>query len=531
MTISFENMVLEDALTIISYASPYPVRVLLQKAASLEDSESLTNGQSDLQHSLYYRSQSLNDLSQISKDGLMGPRRAFSDMRTLPMERNKKWAGNHGDIPEKDESEMVQQRASDTSIEIHEMKIDSSDLMCESSEVNSGEVMIKVSGDDDRGNIDDKEKRDALLRKQDEPPEEDSMQKLSVEDKLAVIRLSYENPEDSDIDSAATGGRTNDDVGSKPLDSSNISMDVNLSEDSILMRDEPTIPLESSSQEQGANGQSQKLALRVEDEGVRAVLRDYFSGQPGLMEQFGISEQSSGNTSDMAESQPTNIMVERQSLEVEDIKMRSSEESTPSSSFDIQDNADLKDGARSDSPVLKWPSGGLSFEVTPTNLNQSKAQEKEVERKGGMAYYVRMEEQHNPIPEIYNFPFPKMGDISQPSLIDVSKRDDVSSALPVADCDIALENNNVSDAESIAQKKRVIHPSPMDLSDENGYGDDDDGKSTPSRNSSNVASEKGTSLNAKAKLSVEDITVIRCDDTQAAYIATVQSDSADETEA
>ena len=524
MTISFENMVLEDALTIISYASPYPVRVLLQKAVSLEDSDA--NGRTDLQHSLYYRSQSLNDLSQISKDGLMGPRRAFSDMRTLPMERNKKWARQDGDLPE-EESETVQHSASDASVEVHDLKIDSADLRCESeapdgnAKANPSDVVVKVSSEDGE-NIEMSD----MERKRDDTQDEDSMQKLSAEDRLAVIRLSYENPEDSNIDSVA--GKTNGEETDKPVDSSNISMDVNVSDDSILMRDEPTIPLESSSQDQS----DQRLALRVEDEGVRAVLRDYFGGQPELMQQFGISEQPSGNNSDTNESEPSNIMVERQSLEEEDVKMRSnrsSEVSTPSLGSDTQDNADLKDGAQSELPVLQRQSaGGLSFDVSSLNLSQktSDTLEKEVGRKGGMAYYVRMEEQHNPIPEIYSFP--KIGDISQPSLISVSQRDEVTSTPPLTDCDSASENNNVSDSESIARKKRVIHPSPIDLSDENGYGDEDDRKSTASHNSSNDVPDNGARV--KAKLLVEDITVIRCDDTQAAFIGTAHSED-DETEA
>ena len=508
MTISFENMVLEDALTIISYASPYPVRVLLQKAASLGGSESFNNGQTDLQHSLYYRSQSLNDLSQISKDGLMGPRKAFSDMRTLPMERNKKRTYQSTDIPEEGEPKPVQQRVSDSSIEIHDMKIDSADLRCESPEVivydrsgtvSTGEVIIKVGGDDDDGEsveLQDTVPQNVVTVKDTDNREEDSLQTLSEEDKLAMIRLSYENPEASEIYSAERGVKevVQTDSSTKLHDSSNVSMDVNVNDNSIIMRDEPTIPLESSEQEE--EGQTQKLALRVEDEGVRAVLRDYFSGQPALMEQFGISEKRG----DAAMSQPANVMVDRQSLEAEGAKAcssSSSEASTPSSSFD-----------KDESPATQRRSDdGLSFDMTPMS-RVARAQEGEVERKGGMAYYVRMEEPHNPIPEIYDYSFPKVGDVRQPPLIDVSQRGDVIPSAEDVTSEDASENNNVSDSESVARKKRVIHPAPVDLSDENGC-DDEDGKSTASHNGINDTSESATSVNARQ--SVEDITMIRYD--------------------
>ena len=83
-------MVLEDALTIVSYASPYPVRLLIRKAPcdtinnggsthGSVDSMGLANSTSGLQgidnsghqFSANYRSQSLNDLSMIVKDSIL----------------------------------------------------------------------------------------------------------------------------------------------------------------------------------------------------------------------------------------------------------------------------------------------------------------------------------------------------------------------------------------------------------------------------------------------------------------------------
>lgn len=82
VTVSFAAMVYEDALTILSYASPYDVRLEIEKAPAtstvslpscspkrLGASTSFRNNeQRRLFHPLY-RSQSIDDLTQIGKDG------------------------------------------------------------------------------------------------------------------------------------------------------------------------------------------------------------------------------------------------------------------------------------------------------------------------------------------------------------------------------------------------------------------------------------------------------------------------------
>ncbi|CAL1298453.1 unnamed protein product [Larinioides sclopetarius] len=77
VTVSFGAMVYEDALTILSYASPYDVKLEIEKSPSqplppspkkMGTSTSFRNsGQGRLFHPLY-RSQSIMDLSQIGKD-------------------------------------------------------------------------------------------------------------------------------------------------------------------------------------------------------------------------------------------------------------------------------------------------------------------------------------------------------------------------------------------------------------------------------------------------------------------------------
>ncbi|KAH3857270.1 uncharacterized protein LOC127871358 [Dreissena polymorpha] len=65
VNISFQNMVYEDALTILSYASPYPVKVTLQKEPTLPKSRRLSEVRTHLNHPLY-RSQSVEALATVS---------------------------------------------------------------------------------------------------------------------------------------------------------------------------------------------------------------------------------------------------------------------------------------------------------------------------------------------------------------------------------------------------------------------------------------------------------------------------------
>lgn len=78
VTISFENMVFEDALTILSYASPYPVNICVQKHKS--NIAYKANGfEMQLSHPLY-RSQSLDALTRIMKESL--PKRSYSELKS-----------------------------------------------------------------------------------------------------------------------------------------------------------------------------------------------------------------------------------------------------------------------------------------------------------------------------------------------------------------------------------------------------------------------------------------------------------------
>ena len=70
-------MVYEDALTILSYASPYPVKVTLQKERRMSRTRKASETYSNLSHPLY-RSQSVDTIAKIGKDSLFLPQRSLS---------------------------------------------------------------------------------------------------------------------------------------------------------------------------------------------------------------------------------------------------------------------------------------------------------------------------------------------------------------------------------------------------------------------------------------------------------------------
>ncbi|XP_075211972.1 uncharacterized protein LOC142319032 [Lycorma delicatula] len=72
--ISFRHMVFEDALTILSYASPYEVQLEVENGSSSRPSTLLRNKRSSVSPAErichpFYRSQSISDISQIKKSG------------------------------------------------------------------------------------------------------------------------------------------------------------------------------------------------------------------------------------------------------------------------------------------------------------------------------------------------------------------------------------------------------------------------------------------------------------------------------
>ncbi|XP_023242258.1 uncharacterized protein LOC111640485 [Centruroides sculpturatus] len=114
VTVSFNNMVYEDALTILSYASPYNVHLELAKATEKSQvmptspgkrlgSVSFRSGGQRLFHPLY-RSQSIDDLTQIGKETYpnqeLAPKRSQSIGLTTNQKPNRPYLRNADSLPE-----------------------------------------------------------------------------------------------------------------------------------------------------------------------------------------------------------------------------------------------------------------------------------------------------------------------------------------------------------------------------------------------------------------------------------------------
>ena len=149
ITISFENMVYEDALTILSYASPYPVRLHLQKATPDKDKETEgeeTDAEDTVLHPVY-RSQSMDDVSKIQKERFsFRMRRARSEMKRGSSKKNddtdsrtlRKW------------KDMVGLEAPAISLEVNQklaftdMNLNTSDFVTELNEADDGKTEATV---------------------------------------------------------------------------------------------------------------------------------------------------------------------------------------------------------------------------------------------------------------------------------------------------------------------------------------------------------------------------------------------------
>ncbi|XP_076463868.1 uncharacterized protein LOC143296014 [Babylonia areolata] len=80
VTIGYESMVYEDALTILSYASPYPVHLSLSKDRPALAGSTRSRGSRQLHHPLY-RSQSLDTLMCLGRGVTYRPKRTHSDVK------------------------------------------------------------------------------------------------------------------------------------------------------------------------------------------------------------------------------------------------------------------------------------------------------------------------------------------------------------------------------------------------------------------------------------------------------------------
>ncbi|OWF54335.1 uncharacterized protein LOC110445247 [Mizuhopecten yessoensis] len=229
VTISFANMVFEDALTILSYASPYPVKVTLQKEHQRQKNRRLSDQSTRLAHPLY-RSQSVDTLIKINRQGKVTPKRSFSEMRsetrTNGSPKKNVLHVKQTSVPEEIKPSPIR------ATEIPQIKVIPAKNINLSKAVVSSDVIVHnvddISVEVETKNVQLRNKDNKKLTpavkfvKEDKPTDSpvsqipepilqtndstdaetardfvDVFDKLNEEDKLDMLRLSYEDPDTS----------------------------------------------------------------------------------------------------------------------------------------------------------------------------------------------------------------------------------------------------------------------------------------------------------------------------------------------
>lgn len=311
VTVSFENMVLEDAMTILSYASPYPVKLCLQrpstatmrpsnaepKAADNQGADDI-----DINHPVY-RSQSLDDLRQINKEGLLHPRRTWSEWKRAgyvpnkPVEegRLKKWKGKTDIVEETSESGDLQTQSSASNYSIPDLKIDIQDLRMDSNDADAPIVHVTEAEVTNEA----KAEVDGITAEVHEV-EVNYESKLAPEPLDPDVSVSPNEP-NSVEDAVHNELKANDDT--TMSDNGESVMGDGVPDGSIsaaLPTEKPPAIPDDEVQPVGDSNitalvknpeySSQAEGQDENDEGsVGDVIRDYFSNSPTILQQFGLS--------------------------------------------------------------------------------------------------------------------------------------------------------------------------------------------------------------------------------------------------
>ncbi|XP_060580404.1 uncharacterized protein LOC132737170 [Ruditapes philippinarum] len=221
--ISFENMVYEDALTILSYASPYPVRVTLQKQQTMPKNRKLSDVRTNLNHPLY-RSQSVEVLGAHINETPFYPKRAASEMRYCPKnqayskERNASFNENiiteelgNGSIQL--DNEVFEVTAPKTSVVVHS-EITNKGVPDENTSVGANNITTNLG-------FDNSTSENKPFNSDDELPKQqfiDPFETLTEQDKLDMLRLSYTDPDAAiDVEKQQKSADASIDLRSVPL--------------------------------------------------------------------------------------------------------------------------------------------------------------------------------------------------------------------------------------------------------------------------------------------------------------------------
>ena len=318
VTVSFENMVLEDAMTILSYASPYPVKLCLQRPSTAtmrpsdakpEASDNQEADDIDINHPVY-RSQSLDDLRQINKEGLLHPRRTWSEWKRAgyipnkPVEegRLKKWKGKTDIVEETSESGDLQTQSSasnysipDLKIDIHDLRMDGDDMDASVKDVTEAELTNEMKTEVDgvtaevhveEVNFESKSAPEPLDPDVSvSPSEPDPADDVTHSDYKANDEVSMTNTADNVMGDGVPDGSVSASVPTEkppaiPDDEVQSADDSNITK--LVINPEHSDPAE---EQDGSNEGS-----------VGDVIRDYFSNSPTILQQFGLSPNTDHET-------------------------------------------------------------------------------------------------------------------------------------------------------------------------------------------------------------------------------------------
>ena len=525
LSISFKNMVYEDALTILSYASAYPVRLLLQKAVTSGSSSALV----DIELNANNRSQSMSDISKIhAADGAAGgavqPSLTDSDLsaqQAPPLVANMHKWGN-SDLrplagPKVSVVSQMSESPSQFSLDRPDMNLDTAELLSMSTDAT---VHMQAGATDGAegvtGGLEGIVQKTTAGRACSVDGGE-----LSEQDKIDMIRLSYEDPDAPQI--SAYGG-----AGSEGSEENN-----NLTTFMETVKSTPRVELlaaaaavdgtEAAATDLGlaasdgagerrsaARELERQTAVRLENEGAKAVLQDYFGNQPSLLAEFGLPPTGG------AAAPPRALMVERNSLEVEETKSTTSSsrrsEAGSSRSSEAGERARLGNG-ESSSRSSQTP----RLSAVERRAAREAQAEAEDEVRRNIGYFVRLDEPHNPAPEVYNLSF-QLDELSQPALIRSADAPDIA------------ESTSAADEPRPVQARRLIRPLITDVASDSdsdagsrttaGFNGKDEVESVVGMSSVSLKSGSSGSV-ATERLS--DITVVRDEDRPGAYTVHVQA--------
>ncbi|WAR19058.1 AHNK2-like protein [Mya arenaria] len=200
VAISFENMVYEDALTILSYASPYPVKVTLQKQRHAPKGRRMSEVNTNLSHPLY-RSHSMDTIAVVPKESFKPDKRYNSEMRydrrDSPKMKRVSKAGIENGISEEPVVALANGHALEAAAAVNRV-----DAMVHREEADPS---LKLNFDRERSVVAETDLPSAGVDLNKDPFSTDESQKqlphfssafdnLTEEDKLDVLRLSYADP-------------------------------------------------------------------------------------------------------------------------------------------------------------------------------------------------------------------------------------------------------------------------------------------------------------------------------------------------